>query len=357
MLILALDTSLANCSACVYDSASDQILANEQEFMATGHAEALAPMVARVMKASGKTYADLTRIAVTTGPGTFTGIRIGISFARALALALGIKVLGVDSLTATQAAVSKSYLPSIVTHKAGNSEFFHILNKNISNNIEISNSVDFPPHPTLVIGTAAAALVAQSDRTDLHLSPEHDLPSAAGFVRYAALLPSPTAMPDAIYLREADAKPQSALLRALPDLQIVVADQSAIPLLAKLHATCFDQAWDEPAFASLMQSPGTGALLAHSTEGPVGLLLYRVIADEAEILTIGVDPNLRRRGAGQKMIEALLALKMSKVFLEVASRNEDAIKLYTKAGFKQVGLRKAYYAATGDDALILQWAH
>jgi tRNA threonylcarbamoyladenosine biosynthesis protein TsaB len=126
MLILALDTSLANCSACVYDSASDQILANEQEFMATGHAEALAPMVARVMKASGKTYADLTRIAVTTGPGTFTGIRIGLSFARALALALGIKVLGVDSLTATQAAVSKSYLPSIVTHKAGNSEFFHI---------------------------------------------------------------------------------------------------------------------------------------------------------------------------------------------------------------------------------------
>lgn len=290
MILLAIDTALASCSACVYDSATDKIFAEERELMERGHAEALPPMVARVMVASGVQYRDLNRIAVTTGPGTFTGIRIGLSFARALGLSLNIKVVGIDTPTALRFA-------------------------NVNDG----------------------------------------LPQASGFAKFAASLPEPDAMPDPNYLRDADAKPQTTRLRELPDLQILLADQNAIPLLAKLHATCFAEAWDEAAFTSLMTSPGVGALLATSAEGPVGLLLYRVVAEEAEILTIGVDPNLRGRGAGRSLLQALLNLKIPQVFLEVASRNEDAIKLYSDAGFKQVGLRKAYYAATGDDALILKW--
>lgn len=356
MILLAIDTALASCSACVYDSTQNKILAEEREFMERGHAEALPPMVARVMAAAGISYSDLNRIAVTTGPGTFTGIRIGLSFARALGLARNIKVLGVDTLTATQAAVIKVEIPIFVVHKAGNSGFIHYKNLNNSNNIEISNSVVFPLGPNLVIGTAADALVLASGRNDLQRRPEFDLPSAAGFAAYAASLLDPMTMPDPIYLREADAKPQSAALRSLPDLQIHVIDSAAIPVLAKLHATCFEEAWNEVALASIMASPGVVALMATSAEGPVGLLLYRVAADEAEILTIGVDPNLRRRGAGRVLLEHLLALKIPKVFLEVASSNEDAINLYIKLGFKQAGLRKAYYAVTGDDALILKWS-
>jgi ribosomal-protein-alanine acetyltransferase len=291
MILLAIDTALASCSACVYDSTQDKILAEERELMERGHAEALPPMVARVMAASGRSYGDLNRIAVTTGPGTFTGIRIGVSFARALGLSLKIKVVGIDTPTA--------------------------------------------------LGFA---------------EPKDGLTSASGFAAYAAGLPDPDATPLPNYLREADAKPQSAALRGLPDLQILVADAATIPTLAKLHATCFEDAWSEIALTSIMAGPGVAALLASSAEGPVGLLLYRVAADEAEILTIGVDPNLRRRGAGRVLLESLLALKIPNVFLEVASSNEDAIKLYTKAGFTQVGLRKAYYAASGDDALILKWS-
>ncbi len=356
MILLAIDTALASCSACVYDSTQGKILAEERELMERGHAEALPPMVARVMATAGISYANLNRIAVTTGPGTFTGIRIGLSFARALGLACNIKVFGINSLMACQVAVIQTKFPIFVAHKAGQSGFIYFMNFNISNNIEISNSVDLPVGPTLVIGTAAHDLVAASGRTDLETQPEFDLPLASGFAAYAAGLPDPIGMPEPVYLREADAKPQSAALRGLPDLQINIADSAAIPALAKLHAACFDEAWTEVALASVMASLGVGALMASSAEGPVGLLLYRVVADEAEILTLGVDPNLRRRGAGKALIESLLALKIPQVFLEVASSNEDAIKLYTKAGFKQVGLRKAYYAATGDDALILKWA-
>jgi tRNA threonylcarbamoyl adenosine modification protein YeaZ len=356
MILLAIDTALASCSACVYDSTQGKILADERELMERGHAEALPPMVARVMATAGISYTELNRIVVTTGPGTFTGIRIGLSFARALGLACNIKVLGINSLMACQVAVIQPQFPIFVAHKAGQSGLMYFMNLNSSNNIEISNSVDLPAGPTLVIGTAAHDLVAASGRTDLESQPEFDLPLASGFAAYAATLPDPIGMPDPIYMREADAKPQSAPLRGLPDLQIVMADSAAIPMLTKLHALCFEEAWNEEAFASLMASPGVGTLLALSAEGPVGLLLYRVVADEAEILTLGVDPNLRRRGAGKALIECLLALKIPQVFLEVASTNKDAVQLYTQAGFNQVGLRKAYYSATGDDALILKWA-
>jgi tRNA threonylcarbamoyl adenosine modification protein YeaZ/ribosomal-protein-alanine acetyltransferase len=352
MILLALDTSLASCSVCVYDAAHGKILSEACELMERGHAEALPPMVASAMVASGKTFADLNRIAVTTGPGTFTGIRIGLSFARSLGLALNIKVLGIDSLTATQVAVIQSEFPVLVVHKAGLSGLIYA---NSSKNIELLKSVELPTGPALIIGTAAAELVSASGRSDLHLAPLYDLPSASGFAAYAAVQPEPDAMPVPLYLREADAKPQGSLLRGLPDLQILVADTMAIPTLANLHAVCFEEPWDQAAFTNLMSSAGVGALLAQSIEGAVGLLLYRAVAGEAEILTIGVDPNLRRRGAGKALLDGLLALKIPQVFLEVASRNEDAINLYTKAGFKQVGLRKAYYAKSGDDALILRW--
>ena len=289
MILLAIDTALASCSACVYDSTNGKILAEERELMERGHAEALPPMVARVMAASGLGYGDLNRIAVTTGPGTFTGIRIGLSFARALGLALDIAVVCVDTPTALALAPSAN-----------------------------------------------------------------GLTKAADFAAYAATLPEPTSMPTPNYLRDADAKPQNTALRGLPDLQILIADHSAIPALAKLHANCFEEAWSESAIATLMESPGVGTLLAMSAEGPVGLLIYRAVADEAEILTVGVDPNLRRRGAGKALLDGLMALKIPNLCLEVASSNDDAIKLYTDVGFKQVGLRKAYYAATGDDALILR---
>lgn len=356
MILLAIDTALASCSACVYDSTQGKILAEEREFMERGHAEALPPMVARVMAAARMSYANLNRIAVTTGPGTFTGIRIGLSFARALGLAHNIEVLGINTLIACQVAVNQSTILIFVAHRAGNSAFIYLMNLDNSNNIEISNSVDLPTGPALVIGTAADDLVAASGRTDFTRKPEFDLPLASGFAAYAASLPDPLGMPNPLYLREADAKPQSAALRSLPDLQIIVASSLAIPELAKLHVTCFDEPWDEEAFASLMASPGIGAMVASSAEGLVGLLLYRIVADEAEILTLGVDPNVRRRGAGSALLQSLLALKIPQVFLEVASSNKDAINLYTKAGFKQVGLRKAYYAASGDDALILKWS-
>lgn len=100
MNILALDTSMGACSAAVLrsDRAARRLFAR-QESMARGHAEALLPMVAEIMAEAGLAFADLDRIAATTGPGSFTGVRIAIAAARGLALVTHAKLFGTDSLT------------------------------------------------------------------------------------------------------------------------------------------------------------------------------------------------------------------------------------------------------------------
>ena len=105
MLILAIDTALDACAAGVLDTDAGRLIAQESLAMKRGHAEALMPLIARVIKASGIGFAGIDRIAVTTGPGSFTGLRVGLSAARGIALAAAKPVVGVTTLTAYAAPV------------------------------------------------------------------------------------------------------------------------------------------------------------------------------------------------------------------------------------------------------------
>lgn len=97
-MLLAVDTALGACSAALV--AQGKTLAHQHLAMARGHAEALAPMVDALMRGAGVPLSALDRIAVTTGPGTFTGQRVGLAFARALGLGLKRPVIGVTTLDA-----------------------------------------------------------------------------------------------------------------------------------------------------------------------------------------------------------------------------------------------------------------
>ncbi|MDE2444685.1 MAG: tRNA (adenosine(37)-N6)-threonylcarbamoyltransferase complex dimerization subunit type 1 TsaB [Alphaproteobacteria bacterium] len=365
MIVLALDTSLASCSACVYDAGRGLLLAEAFEEMERGQAEALPPMVQKVMAQAHLSYAQLSRIAVTTGPGTFTGIRIGLSFARGLGLTLGVKVVGIDTTKAVEVAVAEVFSQVHVIHQAGASGFFYHWQKNNSTNIEILNLdailARIPAGEALLVGSGAVKVKELSGRLDLALQADLNLPRASRFVAYAASLPNPNQFPEPTYLRQADAKPQSTALRPLANMALrPVNPETDLATLATLHQTSFDHGWTESDISQMLASPGYAALLAETPDGPAGFILYRMAADEAEIITFAVDPALRRRGAGQALLSHAIAILKSvgltKLYLDVAATNHEAIGLYRKAGFADAGLRKGYYARTNgpaEDALVL----
>ncbi len=104
MRLLALDSSAASCSVALWDDqkgrADTPIVAHRCKSMARGQSEALLPMVAAVMEEAGWIFGELDRLGVTVGPGSFTGVRIGLATARGLALARGLPLVGVTSLEA-----------------------------------------------------------------------------------------------------------------------------------------------------------------------------------------------------------------------------------------------------------------
>ena len=100
MRCLAIDTALNGCSACVLETAASERLAMETLPIERGHAEALLPLIERVMAKVEGGFASLDRVAVTVGPGSFTGLRVGLSAARAIALAANVPCVGVTTLAA-----------------------------------------------------------------------------------------------------------------------------------------------------------------------------------------------------------------------------------------------------------------
>lgn len=100
MLVFAIDTALEACAAAVLDTRTDRVIAHETQAMTRGHAEALMPLVKRVRDSSGLDFSRIDRIAVTVGPGSFTGLRVGIAAARGIALAAGKPAVGLSTLAA-----------------------------------------------------------------------------------------------------------------------------------------------------------------------------------------------------------------------------------------------------------------
>lgn len=225
MKILALDTALAACSVALVDTAGGARPMAESVAMPRGHAEALMPMVARLVEAAHLPFTDIDRFAVTVGPGTFTGIRVGVAAGRGLALATGRPLVGVTTLEAYAAELAgeAGNAPIAIALDARRGEvYFQSFD---AAGRPLSQAAALAPEAaalrlgadTLVAGSGARLVAAAcSARVRLLGRDLGPGPDPVVIARLAAARPLPERPPAPLYLRPADAKPQqpSPLRRA-----------------------------------------------------------------------------------------------------------------------------------------------
>jgi len=207
--ILAVDTALGACSVALLDG--EQTLAHIFEPMDRGHAERLAPMVDEAMR--GVEFSSLARLAVTVGPGTFTGQRVGLAFMRGLRLALKIPLAGTTTLDAmaTAAAAETGLTKAAAIHDARRSEAYLLLKDGADVMLRpivlpFDQAMDRIRAfgPCALAGTgAAAAYESLGARYDLSSVRQ---PDALWVARQARAMPEPQIVPGPLYLRAPDAK-------------------------------------------------------------------------------------------------------------------------------------------------------
>ncbi len=221
MRVLAIDTALEACSAAVLDTELGAISAHESLPMVRGHAEALLPLIARVMDSAGLEFAALDRIAVTTGPGSFTGLRVGIAAARGIALAAGKPAIGLSTLAAYAAPLvaADDTLPVVVAIDARHDHVYlqvfgpggrTIVAPRVASLREaLRTAATGAPR---LIGTAAEVLAAAwpAGQQAPHLVDARRAPDIDWVARLGAAALATGAPPKPLYLRAPDAQPQIA---------------------------------------------------------------------------------------------------------------------------------------------------
>jgi tRNA threonylcarbamoyladenosine biosynthesis protein TsaB len=221
MRILAIDTSCGAASVAVVETGRIEPLAVASRAMARGHAEALAPMVDEAARSVQGGLASLERIAVTIGPGSFTGIRVGVALARAMGLALGVPVVGVPTLAAFAAPLlsePRSGIIAAAIDARHGSVYFQLF--------EASGRPLGPPRcdalrecvrgigagPALLAGDAAELVAAEAHRAGLpyDLAAAADAPDIVAVARIGLALDPTQNLARPLYVKPPDARPNPA---------------------------------------------------------------------------------------------------------------------------------------------------
>lgn len=292
---------------------------------------------------------SLRAVVVGTGPGGFTGLRVGVATARGIAEALDVPLYGLSSLLAVGAEAALEHGSAWAAIPAGRGEAF----------VQQVVAEDGLPVP---VGAVAAVPAADVDALDGVVV---DRPTASSLVRAARgvvpqhgdLEPGPRLAVVPTYGRAPDATPPRIEVR-VDELREADLDQ-----LVALERRCFPTPWSRELYAEeLRRPPGEAVrIAARDAAGGgrlVGAALAASIGDAWHVMNVLVDPTARGRGIARRLLDELLersaAIGVGEGWtLEVRDGNEAAIRLYEGAGFEHAGRRPGYYADTGEDALVM----
>ncbi len=219
MRILAIDTALGQCAACVFDTREPDPLAAEAMSMERGHAETLLPLIDRVVSRVEGQFSSLDRVVVTIGPGSFTGLRVGIAAARAIGLAIERPVVGVTTLSALMAplieAGQQRLVVAAIDARGG---------RVYAQAIAPSGLLIIPPSvlpvrdvvrslgsgSIVLVGSGAALVATEAAQVgvDARLHPAPPVPDIGWVARLGAAADPDEALAKPLYLASPDARPQ-----------------------------------------------------------------------------------------------------------------------------------------------------
>jgi tRNA threonylcarbamoyl adenosine modification protein YeaZ len=221
MRVLAIDTALEACSVAVLDTGNPAGFVHESQPMARGHAEALMPMMARVLDAANMAATELDRIAVSVGPGSFTGLRVGIAAARGLALATAKPAVAITTFAGFAAPyiAADDSLPVVAAIDARHDHLYLqvfgpggrtlVTPRLVSLTDALRIATSGSPR---VVGTAARLLASHwpsAAAIPAAIDPRR-APDIGWVARLGAAAQDTGAPPKPLYLRPPDAKPQGA---------------------------------------------------------------------------------------------------------------------------------------------------
>ena len=383
MLVLALETATREGSVAVWDHGQCHAPASADP--ARTHAERLPGELLDALAVAGRTLADVDVFAVVSGPGSFTGLRVGIAAVQGLALATGRPVVAVPTLEALAAPLLRRapedtlvvacldgqrgevFLAAYEAEPGGPETVIEPLSATPAHAVERLRGCVRGRRVRLVGNGALRYAAAFEALGDVSISaPAEALAAAAA--RMAAGDPGRAVPPHAlrpIYLRRPDAVLARARARARPqptEPAYVIRKASGtddLSAVADLQRATFTNAWGADAIRwelehtdvarlYVLQAPG-GALVAYCA--------CWMVFDELHINSLAVDPAWRRRGVARRLLQHVLgeaaASGARSATLEVRRSNEAARALYEGLGFRVEGLRSGYYQEPREDALVL----
>lgn len=373
MKILAIDTSSKICSVTIFEDTKPIIeLQNDDE---KTHSVKLMPMIDTAFKKTNLSLDNIDLLACSLGPGSFTGVRIGIATIKAFADVKNIPIAGISSLeilaynVRNLALSSNALVCSMIDAKneniyCGLYEFsenscnqISIFAESISESIEKIKEIASNYKNIIFVGDATLVykdLLTSSFSNSIFSEDNFQKGSSvaiSGYFKYLKNEYGNSSTLSPIYLKKSQAE------RTLEEkIKISTMEQSDIDLITPNFSTDFDEFWNINTLQNDFNNINSIYFIAKLDDEIVGFAGLLKICDEANIMNIVTKVNKRNLGIGSKLlaklIESAKEQNCTSITLEVNEHNSSAIHLYEKFNFKRIGLRKKYYNNT-DDAIIM----
>lgn len=388
MIVLAIDTCDSRGSVAVLGG--DAVLALAEHRTAEEYSSWLLPTVEGVLREAGTGMADLDGYAMASGPGSFTGVRVGLTTVKAWAEVYGKPIAAVSRLEAiaSQASAAALYVAAFANAQRGQ-VFGGVYRRNSEGLEPVGEEVVTAPGEFVswAVETTegrkiwwaspdAAQLLAEAAWKDREKKGEIiEMVSATlaavigrlGARRLAEGRPTDVLALDANYVRRSDAEifwkggkvhgAGTKSPRARPGIRVCRPED--VEDVAKVLRESAEAAkWSVEGLRELLSWLGTVALVSEEAAHVTGFIIARQVVDQAEILNLAVTPAWRRKGQGEALLGTVLEefarRRVSRVFLEVRESNELGMAFYSKRGFTKTGRRPGYYREPDEAAMVME---